>query len=152
MSKFNYYLGETSKLENAYIKFGDVMYVEHWFNAKAFRPPDVRIQEKSARIIDKKKAVNKKTGKPLWWIPAMQLECRRYERLDMNEKIDACIVHYGLRYPNIFPKTAMELERIARKKPNKDWRVEIIEAFEDRTYQRQGRNKWLLINTGKGYA
>ena len=139
---------DTSRLENAYAKFGNVAHVEGWFRADCFKANFIRIAEKAGSIID----VTQKKGKPLWYLPVIQLEYRPAERLKMNALLDFSLIYCGKSYPKISPQTAMYLERIARKKPKRDWRVELISAFKSLTYQRQGRNKWVLVEIGKGYA
>ena len=44
-------------------------------------------------------------------------------------------------------------ERMARALPDTaDWRVRFHGPLSDVTYQRQGRNNWVLIKTGLGFA
>lgn len=33
-----------------------------------------------------------------------------------------------------------------------DWRVNLVTAMHDETYQRQGRRKWVLVKRGMGYV
>jgi hypothetical protein len=143
----------TGKIKNAYKPFGNTMHVDHWFDAECFKPPMIRIAEGQSRIIEIDSRVTK-SGKPTWFLPVLQREYRPIERLAMSEKIDsALITAKRTRLPkNYSPRVALEVEKLARKKPNRDWRIEIIEAFISLVYQRQGRNKWVLIEVGKGYA
>jgi len=138
---------ETEHLENAYRRFGNIAYVDHWFGADCFKPPVMRNADGRGKLKKVKVA-----GRPFWMEPAIQLEVRRYERLSMKKRLDAFLITIDGLYPDIFPKDTRTLEKIARKEPGKDWRIEIIDAFESLTYQRQGTNKWLLIEMGKGYA
>ena len=48
--------------------------------------------------------------------------------------------------------TLMTFENMARKDPDHDWRAELITALRDATYQRQGKNRWVLIASGPGFA
>lgn len=128
------------------------MYVNGWFGAKIFKSPTLRIATGPAKLKQNNKGFDRKSGKPLFWLPCIQLEYKPLERLRMDCNIDCCLVMRDSSFPEIYPKQAIELERIARKNPKKDWRIEIISAFESLTYQRQGLNKWLLIEVGKGYA
>ena len=48
--------------------------------------------------------------------------------------------------------TLMTFENLARKDPDHDWRYYHLTALYDETYQRQGRNLWLLVKSGPGYA
>jgi len=43
-------------------------------------------------------------------------------------------------------------ERIASKDAKADWRAEIVMGLRDATYQRQGKNRWVLVKSGMGYA
>lgn len=138
---------DTPKLENAYRKFSNVAHVEGWFKAKCFAPV-MRNADAAGTVV----SVTKLTGKPLWYLPVVQLSYRPMERLKMSESLDFAIIYCGKSYPKISPSKAMDLELIARKKPKKDWRVELISAFESLIYQRQGRNKWVLVEVGMGYA
>lgn len=135
---------DTPSLSAAYDKFGNVVKVEHWFKAECFMP-GIRIATGPGKSI-------KINGKPDWWLPPFRVDGFKLPHLRMNTKLDACLVMRNKSYPDIFPSSAIELEKIARKKPKHNWRVELISAFESLTYQRQGRNKWVLIETGKGYA
>jgi len=139
---------DTHRIENAYRSFGNVKYVDHWFKAECFAPPIMRNADEAGRVIE----VTKVTGKPLWYLPVVQLEFRPAERLSMNRLLDFALIHCNKWTDKILASTALELEKIARKKPKKAWRVELVSAFESLIYQRQGRNKWVLIDIGKGYA
>jgi ssDNA-binding Zn-finger/Zn-ribbon topoisomerase 1 len=50
------------------------------------------------------------------------------------------------------PKKLKDIEVIAAKDPNHDWRAEYYGALAETTYQRQGKGQWLLIRTGMGFA
>ena len=45
---------------------------------------------------------------------------------------------------NHYP-TLMKFENMARKDPNHDWRAVLILPLREATYQRQGKNRWVLI-------
>lgn len=141
---------ETKTLENAYKKFGNVQYVDEWFGAECWKDEDgfMRPVDYSGNV----KKINSIRKKPMWYRAILQLDFRPAERLNMNERLDTALIQKGKRWPNIYPETAIELERIARKSPKNDWRVELISAFESLIYQRQGIKKWVLIEIGKGYA
>ena len=49
-----------------------------------------------------------------------------------------------------FP-TLMKFELMARKSPG-DWRANCFLPLREAYYQRQGRNRWVLIKTGIGFA
>lgn len=48
--------------------------------------------------------------------------------------------------------TLMKFENMARKSPQADWRYILNLPLRDAEYQRQGKNKWVLIKTGMGFA
>lgn len=57
--------------------------------------------------------------------------------------------------PNIEFEDAPRLskfERMARKEPNADWRYKLNLPLRDAEYQRQGKNNWVLIKSGMGFA
>lgn len=140
---------DTSKLENAYSKFGNIAHVKHWYKADCFTAPMLKNADN--------KGVLKKFGppvKPFFWLPVVKVPFRPMERLDMGKGFN---YPYGFALCNGKPieapcKTVMDVERIARKMIKKDWQIWFISAFQDLTYQRQGRNKWVLVEIGKGYA
>lgn len=43
--------------------------------------------------------------------------------------------------------TLMKFENMARKDPDNDWRAELYTPMRGATYQRQGKNEWVLIAT-----
>ena len=57
---------------------------------------------------------------------------------------------YGLRW-NEYP-TLMKFENMARKDPGHDWRAECFLPLRSATYQRQGKNEWVLIDSDQGFA
>lgn len=50
------------------------------------------------------------------------------------------------------PKSFYHIERIARKHPRCDWRIHFYGPMKTEVYQRQGKNKWLLIKSESGFA
>lgn len=50
-----------------------------------------------------------------------------------------------------FP-TLMKFENMARKNPDADWRAHCNLPLRDAEYQRQGKNRWVLVNSGPGFA
>lgn len=48
--------------------------------------------------------------------------------------------------------TLMTFENMARKDPNHDWRAVMNGPLHGETYQRQGRNEWVLIKKTDGFA
>ena len=50
-----------------------------------------------------------------------------------------------------FP-TLMTFENRARKDPDHDWRAICDLPLRSATYQRQGNNEWVLIDSGMGFA
>lgn len=52
---------------------------------------------------------------------------------------------------NEYP-TLMKFENMARKDPDNDWRAECFLPLRGATYQRQGKNEWVLIDSNQGFA
>ena len=48
--------------------------------------------------------------------------------------------------------TLAEFEEMARKDPNHSWEVLLDAPLRSRKYQRQGKDKWVLIESGEGFA
>jgi len=49
-------------------------------------------------------------------------------------------------------KTLKEIEAKAQKDPDNDYRLILNAPLRNNEYQRQGKNKWVLINSGIGFA
>lgn len=45
-----------------------------------------------------------------------------------------------------------KFEYMARKDPSHDWRVRLDAPLRMREYQRHGKNKWVLVKSGRGFA
>jgi len=48
--------------------------------------------------------------------------------------------------------TVRMAEMRARKKPGADWRIALHGPLHGETYQRQGRNRWVLVGRNGGFA
>lgn len=48
--------------------------------------------------------------------------------------------------------TLMKFENMARKDPNHDWRLILDAPLRSREYQRHGKNQWVLVKSGQGFA
>jgi len=48
--------------------------------------------------------------------------------------------------------TVAQAEEIAAKDPDNDWRIELHAPLSDAIYQRHGKNKWVLVKVGPGFA
>ena len=49
--------------------------------------------------------------------------------------------------------TVRDAERMALKEPDHDWRITIQKPLLlNRTYQRQGKGRWMLVRKGRGFA
>lgn len=48
--------------------------------------------------------------------------------------------------------TGEDAERIAKKDPDTDWRIEFFAPLYNATYQRQGEAHWVLVEKGRGFA
>lgn len=50
------------------------------------------------------------------------------------------------------PKTVRSIELMARKDPDHDWRIVKFGPMHGETFQRQGMNKWVCIESNEGFA
>ena len=151
-----YNLYDIPGLKNAYFLRGNIADVRHWHGAECFKPAPIRKINPPAKQVNMNRRKHRKTGRCLWYRPVIQCEYRKAERIDMainfeKEGIFTLVSKNG-RYIKNDPATMKELEHIARKQKENNWTIEIIGAFEELVYQRQGMNKWLLVGIGKGYA
>ena len=48
--------------------------------------------------------------------------------------------------------TLRKFERMAQKDPDHDWRLILEAPLRSRVYQRHGKNEWVLIASGQGFA
>ena len=48
--------------------------------------------------------------------------------------------------------TLMTVENFARRLADSDWRYEHVSAMHSTVFQRHGKNKWICIESGPGYA
>lgn len=48
--------------------------------------------------------------------------------------------------------TFQRFENVARKDPDRDWRVKVDGPLLDVTYQRHGPNEWVAVAKGMGFA
>lgn len=48
--------------------------------------------------------------------------------------------------------TLRKFENAARKDPHHDWRLILEAPLRSREYQRHGKNEWVLIASGQGFA
>jgi hypothetical protein len=49
-------------------------------------------------------------------------------------------------------KTLAEIEKEAQKDPDHDYRCILDAPLRSREYQRHGKNNWVLISSGRGFA
>ena len=57
--------------------------------------------------------------------------------------------------PNVSWERAPRLrkyEKLARRDPDHDWRVEFYKPLSEEEYQRQGAGQWVLVRKGEGFA
>lgn len=114
-------------------------------------------------------------GKPAWWQPplargAQQCGCLncgpKPNRLNLRQRIavgfgdayasrDGAVVLREAHGPHVTDKdspTVQQAENMARKDPNHDWRIRFYGPLSGQTYQRHGRNEWVLVDTDRGFA
>lgn len=48
--------------------------------------------------------------------------------------------------------TGMKAENAARRSPRHDWQIVMDAPLKGRTYQRHGKNTWVLVKTNQGFA
>ena len=48
--------------------------------------------------------------------------------------------------------TLSMVERVARSRPEADWRIHMYGPLSEQEYQRQGEGKWALVRRGDGFA
>ena len=48
--------------------------------------------------------------------------------------------------------TVKDAEVVAKKEPNKVWKIVVNGALQGKTYQRMGDCKWLLVDINEGFA
>lgn len=68
---------------------------------------------------------------------------------------DACITRDDIvvyQETNDEDRYLKEFEEMARKDPNHDWRMTLMSALHGEVYQRQGDEKWVLIESNQGFA
>lgn len=49
-------------------------------------------------------------------------------------------------------KTVADIEKLARKEPDADWRIVKYGPMHGETYQRQGKNMWVMVESNDGFA
>lgn len=58
--------------------------------------------------------------------------------------------HSGKEYTDC--PTVRTVERWARAYPKADWRIVLHGPLNGATYQRQGRNRWVMVESNEGFA
>lgn len=48
--------------------------------------------------------------------------------------------------------TGAQAEKLAAKSPNHDWRISLHGPLSGRTYQRHGKDLWVLVEQNQGFA
>lgn len=48
--------------------------------------------------------------------------------------------------------TVAEAEALARKSPQRDWRIQYIGLLDERQYRRTGEDRWVLVRRGYGLS
>jgi hypothetical protein len=49
-------------------------------------------------------------------------------------------------------KTVKHFEMLARKSPKSDWRIQKYGPMHGETFQRQGKNNWVCVESNQGFA
>jgi hypothetical protein len=50
------------------------------------------------------------------------------------------------------PMTVAEAELLARRDPDRDWRIHLVALLEDRHYRREGTGRWVIYERGYGMS
>ena len=66
-------------------------------------------------------------------------------------KDNEIIYEEGFQDNDDFP-TLADFEKMAKQDPDHDWRVLLVSPLRDREYQRHEEDKWVLIDSGRGFA
>jgi len=48
--------------------------------------------------------------------------------------------------------TTADAEKLAAADPDHDWRITLVAQSYEKEYQRQGKDRWVLISSGLGFA
>jgi hypothetical protein len=48
--------------------------------------------------------------------------------------------------------TVAQAERLAKREPERDWRIHLVAQLEDRHYRREGAGVWVLYERGYGIS
>jgi len=48
--------------------------------------------------------------------------------------------------------TVAQAERLARREPDRDWRIHLVAQLEDRHYRREGASRWVIYERGYGMS
>ena len=50
------------------------------------------------------------------------------------------------------PMTVAQAERLARREPEREWRIHLVAQLEDRHYRREGAGRWVIYERGYGIS
>ena len=50
------------------------------------------------------------------------------------------------------PMTVAQAESLARREPDRDWRIHLVAQLEDRHYRREGAGRWVIYERGYGMS
>jgi hypothetical protein len=50
------------------------------------------------------------------------------------------------------PMTVAQAERLARREPEREWRIHLVAQLEDRHYRREGAGRWVIYERGYGMS
>jgi hypothetical protein len=50
------------------------------------------------------------------------------------------------------PMTVAQAERLARREPDREWRIHLVAQLEDRHYRREGAGRWVIYERGYGMS
>lgn len=50
------------------------------------------------------------------------------------------------------PMTVAQAENLARREPDRDWRIHLVAQLEDRHYRRESAGRWVIYERGYGLS
>lgn len=66
-------------------------------------------------------------------------------------KTDGIVQEYKAEEWNDYPKIDL-IEKIAKDDPEHVWEIHFIEALSEELYRRQNDGRWILVESGPGFA
>ena len=85
--------------------------------------------------------------------PTLNLKCDLAVGFgDTTVTCDGTALYREIEVPDGKWWTGRDAEKMAARDPNHDWRIDFHAPLYDAVYQRQAKNKWVLVEKGMGFA